>query len=83
MVNKRKAKGSNLDNLRSLEVKGFKITPRYDSKESTIVLYFTEEPSSSERIAPDVTIMRGRKSGEIVGCKIHGVTRLVMNSMRG
>lgn len=53
--------------------------PTYSKLGDFLSLYFSDIPAYSERVDETLTIYRSMSDGEVVGCKIKGVSLLAQN----
>lgn len=56
---------------------GFKVAPYYSDVGKFLTVHFTDDLCHAERLTDQVDVYRSEKTGEIVGCKLYGVERLI------
>ena len=69
------------DSLGSSRVGKFETTAHYDHDSDSVSVFITDEESYRERVDPMLTVYRGIKTKEVVGCQIKHVKR-ILSTMR-
>lgn len=57
----------------------FSSEPRYSELGDFLTIFFNDAPAYSERVDAVLTVYRSMANGDIVGCKIKGVSALAEN----
>lgn len=63
--------------LADRECKGFAPVPHYIPATDNLIVFFGGEFALEEQVNDSLMVYRSAKTGEIVGCKIMGVTQIM------
>jgi hypothetical protein len=66
-----------IDYLRDNPCKGFRPVPHYSADGDFLTYHFRPEAGYEERVDDFLTVYRAFETGQIVGCKIEGVKRIL------
>jgi len=69
--------GDLIEFLKDKDVLGFQPHPQYSAEGDFLTFFFQNEDCHGERVDDLLTVYRAEKSGELVGCKIKGVRRIL------